>query len=63
MLKMFQSLSGQLVPEILTKGVSPEDLMNEEKRKSIATNLAEFIKSATDFEVDEHGYIIINLEP
>ena len=51
------------MPEILTKGASPEDLMDEEKRRSIAINLAEFIKSATDFKVDEEGFMIINIEP
>jgi len=51
------------VPTFLTKGASKEDLQDDMKRSKIASELTDFLVKAASLEVNEDGYMLVDLEP
>ena len=61
-LNMFQALTGEILPRILTKSTTREQLEDPETRSELASELAEFLQGMTPFQMDEEGYILVDFE-
>ena len=62
MLNMFQSMTGQIVPSLFTKGATKEELEDSTTRHKITMDIADFVIKNFPYELDEDGYILVNLE-
>ena len=56
-LSMAQRLSGEILPSILTKKLSMDELIDDERRSVLAWELSEFFCNGFEFDLDENGVI------
>ena len=56
-MSMVQRLSGRILPQILTKEVTIDELANEERRSELAWELSEFFCDSFKIELGEDGII------